>query len=349
MNSRDVIRFRRGMVALVLALAGVRGAAAAPRVDFDVTLPAVELRPGVTADIHYAVYVNDAGPCEGKVVLAVHGVAHTAASWRPLAESLFADNPTGRKVCQLVAVDLPGHGTSALPTGMPFGVLQLADYVAVVRASLERLPRLGIRPNTLLGHSQGGLVIQLTQQALLAEGSSLRDLHVRDVVLLASVGPAGLRWDFLAFAPDVLAAFLVPEHATLGPHVAIPDAAWPFVFFSDITGGVAGAPPAADIARYNSPEPLFSSLELLGFPPFSRPSVASGIFGPDSGTALQVVALERDTIVRPNESEDLYEHLTGMPATQGFAVVTGPLAIHDMHVLAPGALLSAIAGTISLP
>ncbi len=338
------------MAALVLAVAGARGAAAAPRVDFDVTLPAVELRPGVTADIHYAVYVNDAGPCEGKVVLAVHGVAHTAASWRPLAESLFADNPTGRKVCQLVAVDLPGHGASALPTGMPFGVLQLADYVAVVRASLERLPRLGIRPNTLLGHSQGGLVIQLTQQALRAEGSSLRDLHVKDVVLFASVGPADLPWGFLALAPDILNAFLVLDHPTLGPHVSIPDAAWPFVFFQDaLTGTIPGAPSAADIALYNSPEPLFSSLELLGLPPFSRPSVAVGIFGPDSGTALQVVALERDLIVRPIESEALYEHLTGTPATQGFAVVTGPLAIHDMHVLAPGALLSAIAGTITLP
>src|SRR5688572_11642377 len=128
-------------------------AQAAEKSDFDVTLPAVPLRAGVSADIHYAIYVNEAGPCEGKVVLAVHGVAHSAASWQPLAEELFAENPSGRKVCQLVAVDLPGHGASGLPGGMLFGHLQLADYVAVVRASLERLPPLGIRPTSLLGHS----------------------------------------------------------------------------------------------------------------------------------------------------------------------------------------------------
>ena len=335
------------LMALALALAA--HAVAAERADFDVTLPAVQLRPGVTADVHFAVFVDEAGPCEGKVILAVHGVAHTAASWQPLAEALFAENPAGRKVCQLVAVDLPGHGASGLPSGMLFGHLQLADYVAVLRAALEQLPRMGIRPNTLLGHSQGGLVIQLAQQALLAEGSSLRDLHVKDVVLLASVGPAETPWAFLAVAPVVLSNFLA-GNATLGPHVAIPDPAWPVVFFTDaLTGAVVGAPSAAEVARYNSPEPLFSSLELLGLPPFARPSVQAGVFAPGTGTGLQVVTFERDTIVRPEESVLLFEHLTGLPATDGVAIVTDPRAVHDMHVAAPGALLDAIAGTVSLP
>jgi pimeloyl-ACP methyl ester carboxylesterase len=340
-----------GTVAVVLsvALAGASLAQAGEKADFDLTLPAVELRPGVTADIHYAVFVNETHACEGKVALAVHGVAHSAASWGPLAESLFADNPSGRKVCQLVAVDLPGHGASGLPSGLLFGELRLGDYVSVVRASLERLPRLGIRPTTLIGHSQGGLVIQLAQQALRAEGSSLRALHVRDVVLLASVGPADIPWEFLGMAPAILNQFLAFD-PSLGLHVAIPDPAWPFVFFSDrLTGAVVGAPAAADVARYNSPEPLFSSLELLGFPPFARPSIEAGLFAAEAGTTLQVITLERDLIVHPEENVLLYEHLTGMPATDGIAIVTGPLAVHDMHVAAPGALLEAIAGRISLP
>jgi pimeloyl-ACP methyl ester carboxylesterase len=346
-----VRRVGQDILALVLPLTLIfaGGAGAAERADFDVTLPAVQLREGVTADVHFAVFVNEAAACEGKVVLAVHGVAHTAASWQPLAESLFADNPTGRKVCQVVAVDLPGHGASALPSGMLFGELQLADYVAVVRASLEKLPRMGIRPNTLIGHSQGGLVIQLAQQSLLAEGRSLRSLHVKDVVLLASAGPAEIPWNFLGMAPAILNNFLAFDPA-LGPHVAIPDVAWPVVFFTDpTTGAVVGAPPAADVARYNSREPLYSSLELLGLSGFSRPSLPAGTFAAEAGTALQVITLERDMIVRPEENVLLYEHLTGVPATDGVAVVTGPLAVHDMHVAAPGALLAAIAGTVTLP
>ena len=344
-------RLRLRTLAFLLSLPlAAAGASAGDKTDFDVTLRAVELRPGVAADIHYKVFVNEASACEGRVILAVHGVAHTAASFQPLAESLFVDNPAGRKVCQVVAVDLPGHGGSGLPTGgLLFGDLMLGDYVTVLRASLERLPRLGIRPDTLLGHSQGGLVIQMTQQALRSEGSSLRELHVKDVVLMASVGPQGQPWSFLAFAPAILSAFLA-SNSTLGTHVAIPDVAWPFVFFAPGPGQPpVGAPAPQDVARYNSPEPLLSSLELLGFPPFERPVVDPGVFGPENGTALQVIAHEHDYIVRPDESRLLYEHLTGFPATSGVAIVPGPRAVHDMYVSEPAEVLAAIAGTVSLP
>jgi pimeloyl-ACP methyl ester carboxylesterase len=328
---------------LLFALATGAGAWASAAEPVDVTLPGVVLRPGVTADVHYAVYAEKA-VCLGSVVLAVHGVAHSAASWGPFAETVLGEGLGGRQVCRLIAVDLPGHGGSGLPVGGPrFGSLRLQDYVAVVRASLERLPALGLEPDTLLAHSQGGLLVQLTQKALLADGSSLHALGIAQAILLSSVGPRQVPWEFVdsGAALPILIRF-VRISRTLGLHVSIPDAAWPSVFFLDLTGTVVGAPAPADIARYNSRESLTSSLQLIDFG-FPRPSVKPGVFSPAQGTDLTVVALENDTIIRPHENTLLYEHLTGQPAGGAVIVVPGPTAVHDMHVADPGALVAAIA------
>jgi pimeloyl-ACP methyl ester carboxylesterase len=328
------------LFALVAAGAGRWAHATEP---VDVTLPGVVLRPGVTADVHYAVYAEKEA-CLGSVVLAVHGVAHSAASWGPFAETVLREGLGGRQVCKLIAVDLPGHGASGLPVGGPkFGSLRLQDYVAVVRASLEQLPALGLQPDTLLGHSQGGLLIQLTQKTLLAGGTSLQALGIGQAILLSSVGPRQVPWEFVdsGAALPILIRF-VRVSRTLGLHVSIPDAAWPSVFFLDLTGAVVGAPAPADVARYNSRESLTSSLQLIGFG-FPRPSVQPGLFSPAQGTGLTVVALENDTIIRPHENTLLFEHLTGQPAGGAVIVVAGPTAVHDMHVADPGALVAAIA------
>jgi pimeloyl-ACP methyl ester carboxylesterase len=330
---------RRRTLLPIVVLASL---AANAHAQSDLTLPAVPLRPGVTADVHFAVH-EAAAPCDGRVVLAVHGVAHSAASWEPFAERVLADGLAGLTVCKLVAMDLPGHGASGLPTGrVRFGSLTLRDYVAALRASLERLPALGIMPDTLLGHSQGGLLIQLTQKALLTQGASLQGLGITEAVLLASVGPRQVPWEFVdsGAAVPILARYIRVNRA-LGLHVAIPDAAWPSVFFSDLTGTVVGAPPAADVARYNSRESLVSSLQLVGLG-FRRPSVPAGVLAPAHGTRLTVIALENDSLIRPHENTLLYEHLTGQPAGAAVRVVFGPGAIHDMHVADPDGLLAAV-------
>src|SRR5918996_3020962 len=135
--------------------------------DTDIVLSEVPLRPGVTADIHLKVFVNAAQPCLGRTILAVPGFAHTAETFGPLAEAIFASTPHGQYACRIVAIDFPGHGDSSLPSaGLPFGFLSLSDYVSVVLATLERLPSYGLHPRTLLAHSQGGLVVQMAQQRL---------------------------------------------------------------------------------------------------------------------------------------------------------------------------------------
>jgi triacylglycerol esterase/lipase EstA (alpha/beta hydrolase family) len=54
-----------------------------------------------------------------------------------------------------------------------FGELVLDDYVTALLAVLESLFESGLAPVTLVGHSQGGLLIQMAQQVLVSRGSSL--------------------------------------------------------------------------------------------------------------------------------------------------------------------------------
>jgi pimeloyl-ACP methyl ester carboxylesterase len=330
----------------LLALLVFAAAAANASAQTDAMLPGVPLRPGVTADIHFDVYETP-GSCLGRVVLAVHGVAHSAASWQPFAERLLGQGLAGLAVCKVVAVDLPGRGQSGLPSGgVRFGSLGLSDYVSVLRASLERLPALGLAPDTLLGHSQGGLLVQLTQKALLAEGGSLQALGITRAILLASVGPRQVPWEFVdsGTAVPILARY-IRVNRTLGLHVSIPDAAWPSVFFSDLAGAVVGAPAPADVARYNARESLVSSLQLVGLG-FRRPSVPAGAFSSARGTELSLIAMENDTIIRPHENTLLYEHLTGQPPGSAVVVVSGATSVHDMHVADPDGLLAAVGGTV---
>jgi pimeloyl-ACP methyl ester carboxylesterase len=110
-----------------------------------------------------------------------------------------------------------------------FGDLTLDDYVTVLRNTLERLRGIGLRPQTLLGHSQGGLLIQMTQQALKSMGTDLyQQFNIQHVVLLASVGPQQILW---AFVDNGTAAVLLQQFVTFDPaldvYINIPAAAWP--------------------------------------------------------------------------------------------------------------------------
>ncbi len=344
-----------GVVASISLLWGVAQPASASSLDFDITLEDVVVRPNVTADIHLKVFVNELQPCDGKVIFAVHGFAHTAATWGPFAEAIFADNPAGQNVCQIVAIDLPGHGGSSLPTdALLFGDLTLGDYVTALQNTLKRLPGLGLLPKTLLGHSQGGLLIQMTQQALKNIGTNLRqEFGVKDVVLMAPVPGQPISWALAdsGTALDLLGPFLTFAPA-LGTHISIPDDPWWLILFfsADVFGNVVpSAPPPAQVAAYNAPEPFLSALELVGAPGFVRPSVDAGLFGPDSRTTLQIISYAHDTINLPSESALLYTHLTGDNSSAGFAEVSGAEAVHDLHVSAPSFLLSEIAGRITLP
>jgi hypothetical protein len=76
--------------------------------------------------------------------------------------------------------------------------------------------------------------------------------------------------------------------------------------------------------------------------------VDAGIFGPTYGTTLRIVTLEQDQIVRPAESMQLYEYLTGDTTGRGFVEVEGPLSVHSMYISDPAVLLAALEGVVRI-
>ncbi len=128
------------------------------------------------------------GPEDGIPVLALHGWLDNAATYDGLAPLLPG--------CQVVALDLAGHGLSGRRVGAAYTFI---DYVADLAAVAEAL---GWRTFNLMGHSLGAGVA-----ALLAGTWPDR---VRRLVLLEGLGPLS---DLEARAPERLAEAIAAELA----------------------------------------------------------------------------------------------------------------------------------------
>jgi pimeloyl-ACP methyl ester carboxylesterase len=330
-----------------LAIAGAAAADPAP-VSSDILLSNVELRPGVAGDVHLHVTSSPNPHCQGRSILAVHGALSDAASWENFAQAAFAAPHGDNTVCRFVAIDLPGHGQSSVPAGILFGDITLHDYVSAVAAALDHLADQGLGVNTVMGHSQGGMVLQLLQQRLVDEGSSLRSAYdVRRATLLAAVPPRAIPWAFPTNPGAAVLGQFVSFDPALGVHVSVPSEVWRPLVFSTPTGALAANAPSVEeiTARgYASPEPIATLAELLGTPPFARPDVAAGIFAPGLGTQLDVVSFENDAIIRPNESGPQYMYLTGQSTSHGFTVVHGADATHGLIISNPREILDALQG-----
>lgn len=101
-------------------------------------------------------------------VLALHGWLDNAASFAPLAAHL--------PDCDLVAIDLPGHGQSGhLPAGAWY---HFVDYLG---DALDAIDALGWQRCSLLGHSLGGAVATTLAAACPA--------RVERLLLIEALGP----------------------------------------------------------------------------------------------------------------------------------------------------------------
>ena len=87
-------------------------------------------------------------PGSGPVLLLLHGLAGTAAVWRPL----LAEWSRRGGVPDWIAPDLPGHGRSARPGRYSFGAVA-ADVAATLHEA-----GVAEREVVVLGHSLGGAV-----------------------------------------------------------------------------------------------------------------------------------------------------------------------------------------------
>jgi hypothetical protein len=198
------------------------------------------------------------------------------------------------------------------------------------------------------------MVLQLAQEELQSRGSSLRDaFDVDHAIFLASVGPRALPWAFhdSGLGPALLSQLLIDD-AVLGPTIQVPPPVWLLSIFSNLAGVVPpNAPTPEEVVAqgYTSPESFSAMGELVGIPPFDRPEIAAGIFAPEHGTQLDIVAFENDTTILPEESEQLYEYLTGEDPSEGLTVVEGDDAVHGVLVSNPEALLASFEGRVALP
>src|SRR5947207_1403282 len=146
-----------------------------------------------------------AGSGESVVVL-VHGIAGSSATWAPVM-ALLADRYT------VVAPDLLGHGESAKPRGD----YSLGAYASGIR---DLLAALGHSRATVVGHSLGGgVAMQMAYQfpervdrlVLVSSGGLGREVHllIRAAVLPGSelVLPM-LAWPEIIRRVDAVGAFL---------------------------------------------------------------------------------------------------------------------------------------------
>lgn len=328
------------------------GRTMAPPADHSVLLEDVELRPGITADLHVRMFVNEVRPCRdpARTALAIHGINHTAATWETLADAFFT-GPAHEQLCAVAALDHPGHGRSGLPEGDPgfdFGQLTVQDYARGTLEVMRRLQERGIRPSILVGHSQGTLTLQTVQQLLLKDGASLAErFDVRDVVFFGTQGPREAPVAFTlpdeAVAEQISALLTTTEEK--GTHLVGPPQVFRDLWFINRDLVLSSdAPTVEEIADsgWNADVPLAAVLQNVGQNGFRRPSVSAGAFVPDEGTRLHMIHFTDDPW--SVNAARVYEHLTGDPSLSGFTPVGDPdgEAVHDYPITNPGAVRSAV-------
>lgn len=112
----------------------------------------------------------------GAPVVLIHGVGLRAEAWGPQLTALARDH-------HVVALDMPGHGGSAL---LPAGAL-LPDYVAWAAGAIRAL---GLGRVAVAGHSMGALIaggLAVDHPDLVARVAMLNPVHRRGPVAKAAV------------------------------------------------------------------------------------------------------------------------------------------------------------------
>lgn len=128
------------LVVAVVVPAGFRGAAALRE-----RVPLAEALPGEGRVIETAaggIFVQEAGPEEGPVLLFAHGTAAWSGLWRPVVEEM------GARGWRAVAFDMPPFGYSDRDAEGEYGRVRQAERLLALVEALE------VRP-VLVAHSYG--------------------------------------------------------------------------------------------------------------------------------------------------------------------------------------------------
>lgn len=307
----------------------------------------VSLRGTGSVTIHADEYNNPQD--QGVTILAVHGFTERGSMWQPLSAAIFADGVLGHAVKRVIAIDMPVHGLSGVPTlpsPLKFQDLTIEDNASVLIQSVDALRALGKTATIVMGHSMGGLETQAAQEALLAQGSSFAKHGVFGAILVDAVPARGTQW---TQGPPADVSQYVVTDPVLGTILNLPAFTGPFTGgFTNLMGQVvADAPsPATFVANgWIAPEPITTVLELVGTSaPLWRPFVRQNAFALQNGTVLSVIAGSQDVLTPIVDQPSLYTYLTGLPSTGVtlYRPVVADDAVHSMYVSNPTGLLSAL-------
>ena len=222
-------------------------------------LVSVSLPGGEIVDIHIDNFENPRKNSGNKTLLAVHGLAHTGATFAPLANEIF--KKTGRdKIDRVLALNFPGRNGSGLPLKLQFGNLTVEDYTAVLLGVLDQLPK-QINIESIVGHSMGGLIIQTAQNSLRSSGTSLqKEYGIKNVYLLAPSIPNPLPWLFAdSGAASGILASLISSDSSRGSFLRLLSndplkqaellGIWLTFFFTDSSGDFVAGTPTYNCAR----------------------------------------------------------------------------------------------------
>src|SRR5262245_30285057 len=182
----------------------------------------VSLPGGGIVDIQINNYENPSKNDGNKALLAVHGLAHTGATFEPLANDLFKKTGSD-KIDRVLALNFPGRNGSGLPSNLLFGELTVEDYTAVLLGVLDQLEK-QINIESIDGHSMGGLLVQTSKNSLVSAGTSIqKEYGIKIVYLLAPSIPNPLPWLFVdSGAGSQITAILVSfDDPVLGDYLQL--------------------------------------------------------------------------------------------------------------------------------
>lgn len=86
---------------------------------------------------------------QGQPIVLLHGIPTSAELWRPLCDPLTAGG------FQVMAPDLPGYGSTTLPTSGEYSLAAAADLLA------RWMDQQDLAPAWVVGHDAGGAVAQI--------------------------------------------------------------------------------------------------------------------------------------------------------------------------------------------
>jgi non-heme chloroperoxidase len=238
----------------------------------------------------------------------VHGIMLGIATWAPQLRSL-----DGR----IVAVSQRGHGQSrAGSEGYPFE--RLASDL------LEVLDQLDVRDAILVGHSMGGMIVQLAAVSRPAQLAS----HVRRLVLVSTSPGGGVVSPYAALAgPAVVRALSGAERRGRGP---LPKPAT--VWGARLSFGASPAPADVELMR--------GMLDAMS--PAALAQLLPHLFAFDVRDRLGTIALpvnvvvgSRDVLTPPGTARAIVEHLPAaglsvLPGCGHMVMLERPVALGDL-------------------